>query len=455
MIKFFANLNKGVFLFGGFLLFTIFLAFANNLETGNMDWDYDGVLYHFVYEHISLGHVPFRDFFVEYPPLAAYVLALPALLANLISTTFTFGTVGFNNSVLVFVSLLLGLFHFVTYQNSPLKNRKTNFLLWCCVYGSALVSHQVFFGRFDYLPALMSSFGILAYLKYLQIQKHKFFILSVVLICLGVFVKIYPLLFLILIVLFEILLKRYKNLVWVSLIFAIGVGINLYFYSIGSENFAKFLQYQTANRDLEVGSIMAGFTFVLDWLKLIPKEQIVFQNAATELGGVTAKLLAKFSLPLICGSVVYSVWYLFQNLKSKIKTLKIAQLQEVFVLSSLVLVGLFLIFNKVFSPQYLTWLYLLLPLLSFVNFAKYKDYLIWLLISPVVISYLTFTVFPYHWKSLMLGKLDVIYLLNLRNLVLIVLVLSFFSLLKAKLNFPRHSEQSEESVESTVTHFHV
>lgn len=434
MINYFSKLkfNKSILLYLGFLVFIPFVVIANNLDTQNFMWDYDGVLYNYIYENISIGNVPFRDFFIEYPPLATYLIAFPALIVNLFTDTFTLGVVGFNNSILGFICIVLGLFHYVSHKFSLLKSHQNNFLLWISVYASLIISNQVFFGRFDYIPALLSSFGLLAYLKYLENKQTKFFILGISLVTFGVFIKIYPLLFLILITIFEIIIKRYRNLKWISLVFVLGIGFNMYFYSIGSVNFVNFLQYQTNSRDLEIGSIMAGFIFVLDYLKLIPKEQILFQNSAAELGGVTAKILAKFSLPMIVGSVVWSVWFLVDLLRDKIKSFSIPQLQEIFVLSCFVLLGFFLIFNKVFSPQYLTWLYLTLPLLTFVDFRKYKNYLVWFLVSPVIISYLTFFIFPYNWKSLMLGKIDIIYVLNVRNLILIILVCTFVKMLYTK-----------------------
>jgi hypothetical protein len=432
--------------FAVFLIFSIFVLYSmlsTYFDHTNFQWDYDSTLYYYLFENMVLGQIPFRDFFVEYPPFAVYLITFPATVFNWFGQNIVFSMKTFNLIWLLFCWFSLALVFLQSHFFAVTEEEKFNLSwVWAITLIPLCFVSQVFFGRFDFLPSLISLSGILFYFKYIDSSKVKYLILALVLITIATFTKVFPLLFIILIVGFEFLQKRNKNILYTLAVFGIGVLINFWFYSIGTENFLSFIKYQTASRDLEINSVFAGIVMLLDFIKVIPPEEVLFQNSASELGGVVAKIIAKTSLPLIVIGVCSYLWRFYNSTKNNFVLYDKHRIKELFSLSSIILVLIFLIFNKVFSPQYISWVFLLFPLLIYVDWKKYENSKIWLIILSFLVCFCTFFVFPYKWFQFNHKEIEIVLISNLKNLGLIIILLIILRIQKRSTSITKPNTQN-------------
>ena len=132
-----------------------------------------------------------------------------------------------------------------------------------------------------------------------------------------------------------------------------------------------------------------------------------------------ADVLAMISpvIMILSAAVVYWVFHNSQRAKtnmespsSPITRFNIANITSYSFLAILT----FMLTSKVFSPQFIIWLYPLIPLIS--RQWRHTSWIIFLLASV-----LTYYVFPQHYGELIQGNLKLIATLLLRNVLLIAL----------------------------------
>lgn len=410
-------------LLGCVLLLTVALAYSTWIDARFWQWDFpvvfwgwEGDLFYIIYQKVTAGQRPYIDFFIEYPPLVAYWIAGPwAWLGRWVDI----GKFEFRGLYILGLGLwLLVAFWWQTslFRQIKLPDKKTRFMLWL-TFLHILISYTVIFTRFDIFPAVLTLVGFSAYLAFLQNSKPIFFVLAVLLISLGGFLKIYSFVLLPLLVLVEILQKRYRNLVWLGLGFSLILSFNLPFVLDGYERFQGFLAYQR-HRSLQIESLYAGFLFLLEKFKLV-SNPLELQSGARAITSRLAFQIGAWTQPivvsLLVGQFLYLGWQLF-----KVKNmLASCQLQEILALQALCYVLTFVLFNFIFSPQYLVWLILLVPLASFIDWQQPAWLGPSLLALSILASLLTTLIWPLFYPLLTAKSTWLILVLNLRNLTLL------------------------------------
>jgi len=282
--------------------------------------------------------------------------------------------------------------------------------------------------RYDIFPAVLCAIGFGLYLVSVRNKNRLFFAVAILLISISAVLKLYGFLILPLIFLNEFFDKKYLNSVITFLIIIFCIGVNIPFVLNGQDRFNEFLKYQT-QRDVQVESSYST-VFLLAEKIGIAKTDLEIQYGALEIVNNYTNPVGKISqAAIILSSVGIYCIFIFLKLKRKVN------IQSTLILLSISVVLAFIFFNKVFSPQYLVWILLFIPLLALVDFGKKKKRI---QIAFLILFILTFLIFPCFYDLLSKKNLLLEIMLLARNLLVLIigimlLVQSFYANRPAKI----------------------
>ena len=260
--------------------------------------------------------------------------------------------------------------------------------------------------NWDALAVLFTSLGIFYFSK-------KKFLLTSLFFALGANTKLYPGLFLpplFVIIYKELGVKELlKNLFGVGLISFL---INIPFIIFGYEGWSVFLKFNSS-RGPNIDSIWAGIWKMA--LKFIDQ-------------GALLKFTNAFSLALFLIPTILILFFLFKNYLSK-------NYLPLFLISSSLILFLFIFTNKVYSPPYNLWFlpfFILIPKLNLKKILAYE----W------ANGLVYWSVFQYFFETNILGKnvLDfpwyklTYFFVLFRHLTILFLILELFVIFKSALN---------------------
>lgn len=343
--------------------------------------------------------MPYRDFKVEYPPLALLPLVVPNILT--FGSKLDFRTYAFLYTLEMLI--LVAWFAVVLLKLAKLgQNHLTvwEFLLVYLVL--ILLSRDLVLWRYDLVPAFLTLLTTWAVLRNRPLTAG-------VWLGLAIMVKLYPVILFPVFVVYYLIGKQIRA----SILLAIGTGFTLLIVGIpalilSDNQVFSFLTYHQL-RGLQIESIGSGL-LLLFHLPDLTQVNTVFNFGALHITAPGDELILNalpwlflFSFSSILGFSGLRFWreYKLSGLVSSES-----------LLSSLLLALLvFISINKVFSPQYLIWL---VPFVFFMRF--------WQLALLVAIFLLTRLVYPVFYSDLINLKPLAIVLLNIRNLLVILLL---------------------------------
>jgi len=153
------------------------------------------------------------------------------------------------------------------------------------------------------------------------------------------------------------------------------------------------------------------------WLAALHRfDTVIYQNTVIdtrEVSGPGAGLIASLMTPLMFAAIAAICVLMCIALARK------ADPSEIFLTGALALVGAFIVFNKVGSPQYILWLVPVVTAGVAHNPARWRTPAILL----AIIATLTTLIFPVFYMQLVKGNLMAVSLLSARNLLLGVLLI--------------------------------
>lgn len=360
----------------------------------------DVELYYRYSSYVMQGQIPYRDFNVEYPPLALGPMVVPQLL----NLGFTRGFRGYvlllflQNLLLCALSGYL-LSKMATWAYGPQGSRRVTAAYWLLL----IVSLPLLLQRFDIFPACLTLLG----LWFLVVQRPT---LSGMALGLGVAAKLYPVILIPVFGLYYLTRRQVGACVRLVVGSAIGTCLVLLpFATVGFSQLTAFLQYHKL-RGLQLESIPAGLILLAEKLGWTSVDLVVNYGAMhlkSALADGTVKLLAPLFL-VAWGLAVVSCVKRFQASRK----LPDRQMAPALAQATALLLLVFIVTNKVFSPQYLIWL------LPFIPFLKPRQ--VGLLIA---IDWLSLLVYPLLYDALIDRQILPILLLNARNLAIVALTL--------------------------------
>jgi hypothetical protein len=369
-------------------------------------WFYYEMLYYNLIgqKYFITGGIPYISFKFEHPPGAYLYFFLLSILSS------------------QWFLLAYPLFNWVYVTAIGLRYKLISFTNLTDVLLVSLLAPYIFF-RYDALPAALS------FISYRLLISKKT-ILSGFLLGLSAIVKIYPI-FLLPLSLISLWFggkkERVKGIAKFFLGFGIGIGLPLivllFFRNphIYKAVFTDVILYH-GQRGVQCESILGSVYLLLHAGNI--KEYLILNYGSWNVIGLPAVITSLESLVQIF--VILFVWLIYYQ-KARHSSMSLERIYPVY---ALFIIMMYVILNKVFSPQYLLW-----PLFFFLEVKqslvgkteKYKNIPSVLYIG---IASLTFIVISNYGKLLQ-GNDLIVSLVVLRNILLCLFIYTFFTRIKS------------------------
>jgi hypothetical protein len=294
---------------------------------------------------VLAGGLPYRDFVLEYPPLALLFFTLPRLLGE----SFRWYYVWFQTEVVVFdLAVVATLYCAARRWNLSPARLLTAYTLAVLAVGP-IALHQ-----FDIFPAAFLLFAIVALAAGRTTT-------AAVFLALGVMTKVYPILIAPVFVLAELRRGRMSNLIRpVAVFVATCFVLTLPWLLIAPRSLGVFFAYH-ANRGIHIDSTYG--TIALAAHSLVgATATIVFTYASWNLAGPLPDFLARASTWVLLGSLALAYAVIDRRIRQDEN--KAAPSVQFLATAATLVLAAALPTSKVLSPQYLIWLMPALPLLE-------------------------------------------------------------------------------------------
>jgi hypothetical protein len=346
------------------------------------------------------GQIPYKEFEAEYPPFALLLMVIPGFLAKFIG------------SYMVSYRLVMLLFDMgnIWLINKLAKNAAGHpgaiafkpLLIYLIFSGLAF---QLLYDRFDVAIAFMILLSV-----YFATIKNAWFG-AYLMIWIAALAKIFPVILFPLFLITQAKNKRKKHEPVVDFALALLAFVGAIIISefwFGSW-WESVLSYH-GGRGIQVESIFGMFASVAA-LFGVPYS-INHNFGSFNIENSFTPFLATLSPFVLLAAIIfgYYLYYLILNYsKNKL------QVNQALMSGILIVLLMFIIANKVISPQYLLWLY---PFISLYYLNPKSE--IYTMICWSIIAILTSILFPYYYPDMIMQKPMGVSLLILRNLLLLL-----------------------------------
>jgi uncharacterized membrane protein len=378
-----------VAVFGVLHILITSLLFTGNLY--NNDYSAAGLFYDYA-SLVFQGQIPFRDFYFEYPPLALLFFLLPRLSGP----DFAAFSTGFIIEIL--------LFDLIAVVVMAAASCRLHLSVWktLTIYTLSLLAiGPIIINRYDIIPAALVLLALCAWIA----GKNK---TGWAMLALATMTKVYPIVIAPIIVIDLLCRRRYREIITGLVIFASVCAVTMLpFIVLSPENFLYFWGYHVG-RDLQIESIYSSF-LMLGQITGITAMNLNFSSGSWNVVSPQADIAASVS-PFICVLSLLAAYWLFYRYRRQ----NASSGNGPVVQYSLAAVALFVITSKVFSPQFIIWLYPLVPLIT----GKDRTFS-WALF--LVIGVLTYLIFPVYYQNLLAFDPPAIFIVIIRNVLLLAL----------------------------------
>jgi hypothetical protein len=370
------------------------LVFSASLPRALREGSNDLSLYRQAGESILRGEVPYRDFFIEYPPGSLPAFVPPAL--------FSASQASFIDLFSVEMALALVATLLLTALGTRRLRGSGAWILPAATFAlAAVLLYPVAVTRYDAVVAL--TLGLAVYFAALG---GRYLPLAYASLGFGTAAKFVPAL-----AVLPLALTRRGAVRGCAVFLAVVALFFVPFAVLGGQGLLQTFTYQ-AERGLQVESLAAS---VLIFLRSITS--IVFEHGAFEVRGEGVDLASSFSplLTLLLLAVTgFAMWWEFRRCGG----LGV----EAFPRHAAALILAFMLGSRVLSPQYMIWLLPLVPLSA----GGFVGVIICALFLAACFT--TTLVFPIHYGDLLSFRYPGPELLLARNMLLIILWVSLLTL---------------------------
>ncbi len=287
--------------------------------------------------------MPYSDVKFEYPPLAILVFLIPRVFSwDLQSFRVMFG-------IFTIIAYVVALYF--SYKIGEHFNIRREFITLIFL-ATAWSMYMFIIARYDIFPIALSLVAIYLYLE----RKHE---LAFVVIALAAMVKLYPVLIALCFMIPYLRQHRWTALVKGLLICAAVALLSELPFMI--DNLSTAFSYLTyhSDRGIQVESVVA--TFIQFWYYVDPSCCYVVHNYGSDnLAGPLPDMIAPVMNYILLAAVLVFVLLALYAVR-RIEPSDDDNMNRFVVLSSTIIVFVFIVFNKVYSAQYWMWFVLMIP----------------------------------------------------------------------------------------------
>jgi hypothetical protein len=386
--------------FGILNAFIILLLFRARIYH-NASLQYDISLFFQYASKVFDGNLPYRDFSIEYPPLALVFFVLPRLIAH----TQTAYLKAFGLEILVFDLLAL----FLLFRIAEKSSRSPAWILGLYTV-LIFAAGPIFIFRFDLIPAVLT-------LAALYLYTRRKYLPAWIVLALAVMTKVYPAVIAPVLILDQLTQQRLREAIKGAIAFGLTAGLTLMpGIIINGGGLLKSFTMQM-QRGLHCETVYSSFILLAHNLGFgqvsirLSGPTPISINLVSPVADSLAKIAPAIMLPLL--AIVY--WLFFRRRRAVLPEINPDTGWRPVVHYSLMAILVFILTGNVFSPQFLIWLLPLIPLIE-------RPWRHWAWILFVLAALLTYYIYPMHYASFMRLNPLMSYLLLVRNLILIILM---------------------------------
>jgi Glycosyltransferase family 87 len=292
-------------------------------------------IYHHAGEALLRGEIPYRDFFIEYPPGSLPLFVLPALFSgDKVAYTGLFAT----EMALILVAALV-----LTALTARMFWGPWAYVVPAITFtAAAIMLHNLILARYDAVVTLTLAVAALC-----AAIGGRYVLLAYASLGFGAAAKLVPLLATAPLV----LVRRGAGRGY-----AIFFGVMALFFVpallLGGSRFLQSFSYH-ANRGLQVESLAASVLIKLGWVR-----RTLFDFGAIEVRGMGVELASSLSLPITGILLLITVIIMYRAYR--LGRLGVEQYPRY----AAALILAYMLGSKVLSPQYMLWLLPLVPLVG-------------------------------------------------------------------------------------------
>ena len=287
-----------------------------------------------VAEAMFTGHTPYHhynDLAWEYPPLALVVMLIPRLFA---STPY-----GYQISFDVMMMLFAFLESYLIYRAVRGRENATMISIVNLVLMTMMIIDGSVLERFDAVPAVICLASVVLYLD----GRYTW---AFVLVAIGTLVKIYPVLLFLAFIIPLAVKKDWKDTARMTAVTAaVGLAVMAVFYIICSKELFTFITYHS-DRGLQIESVAGSFIDLFATMGLTEVSTMITYGSCNIVGSLP-DMISPFVMPLLVVMVLLVCAFQFFACRRGNGDV---------VFFSMLYVMVFMIFNKVFSGQYIMWI---------------------------------------------------------------------------------------------------
>ncbi|MDD4873862.1 MAG: glycosyltransferase family 87 protein [Dehalococcoidales bacterium] len=368
-----------------------------------------GAIEKIVATKILEGQIPYIDFESEYPPIALILFIIPALFAKTLPPYY----IAFTIEMLLFDLLAIALIIYISKRINMSKVRTlTVYTLLMAITAGPIVTQ-----RYDLPAAVMVLAAVAAFIA----GKNK---TSWGIVAVGVMAKIFPVVVAPFFAIWLIIKKQYKQLAQGIAVFLGAILIiALPWLIVDAGSFWTMVSYHL-DRGLHAESTYGSF-IILGQLFKWTTVDYDFTYGSFNIDSVLADNFASASFYVMAGAFLVICLIFAYQLYKKQKAITNIELNRVetetlLIRYAAIAVLTFLIFNKVFSAQYMIWVCPLLPLISI------RGNNIMVLLA-LIAGALSIYIYPLNYEQFEYYETAPVIIMAVRNLLVIaIFIIAFF-----------------------------
>jgi hypothetical protein len=353
---------------------------------------------------IVAGKVPYRDVFIEYPPLALVFFTLPRVLGASFRWYYVWYQVEIVVADLVILSLL--------YAARDRDGAPWRILLPYTVL--VLAVGPIALQQYDLFPAAITLAAVVAFAARRDTAAW-------ILLALGTMTKVYPALIAPVFLILDdraTLVPRARRAA--ALFAGTCLAVLLPLILIAPASLKGMLAFH-AERGIQVESVYSSIAFAARSVGL-GMVNVTQSHRSAGLSGPLADLLARVSTFVLVAALIAACVFI-ERQSRRLRALDGRDVRIVATSSALVILA-GLVTSKVLSPQYLVWVLPLLPLVV-------RPHRLWMWGLFATAGLATYYIYPLHYEALLRREGLAVAALAARNLLLLILTVTVARSLRA------------------------